>query len=505
MIGSSIEGVKIVKVSEMASLEERACQRGASALAFMEKAGCSIAIEVERFVRGRQYPLLVTLLIGKGNNGGDAYVAGFHLMQRGFSVTALQLVPAQECSPLSQQMHERFLCAGGKAYEVVEGAFSFPLLQGVLLDGLVGTGFRGKAEDMLAFVIKKANASFLPILSIDIPSGIDGNTGEVSSAIRATQTLYLGFPKLGCFLNEAWNYVGELRPIDFGLRDKEVEEAKEIAFLTHQEELCKLLPPLKRTRHKYEAGYVLAIAGSISMAGAALLSCSAALHSGAGVVRLFHPFGMELGNAPHELIKEAWDGKEMGSLHHEIARAKVVLIGPGMGRTKEVERSLNRLFKEIPLPLVLDADALFFLKAHPSWVFPAGTVLTPHRGEIHLILGELGGFSLEERCQAYVEAKRVTLILKGAVTWIFHPHTSPLINVRGDPGMATAGAGDVLAGIVAALIAQGLSSRVAAALAVHLHAVAGEKAARALTSYCVTASSLLDFLPDAFLEAKGIA
>ena len=145
--------------------------------------------------------------------------------------------------------------------------------------------------------------------------------------------------------------------------------------------------------------------------------------------------------------------------------------------------------------MVIDADALFFLAENPSWKLPRGSILTPHQGEMHRLLGEAPSWEL---CQAFAEEKQVTLVLKGAPTVIFHPGQLPLIITRGDPGMATAGSGDVLTGILAALVAQGLHPRCAAAVGVTLHGVSGEVAARELTSYCMTASDLIGYLPEAF-------
>ncbi len=500
-----VQGIKVVTASEMAEVERRAIHCGASALVFMQQAAQGIGVAVEEFALENSLRLFVTLLVGKGNNGGDALAAGVFLLQRGFTVAAVCLYPLSESSALCKHMREQFVACGGRIYEVSEDSPSGAPLGGILVDGLVGTAFRGRASGPLASLIKRANGSGCPILAVDIPSGVDGDTGEAFVAIRATQTLYLELPKRGFFVGDGWNHVGTLRRIGFGLSESSIEDAKEIAYLADEAALFRLLPPIKRNRHKYEAGYVLACAGSPGMPGAALLSCSAALKAGAGIVRLFYPEEMraELTNAPYELILQPWDIKK---IREEAARAKAVLIGPGMGRSKEAGRSCAKLVSTLSLPLVVDGDALFFAGAHPEWIFPEESILTPHRGEMRgLLKNTTSQLPIEEQCQAYAEAKGVTVILKGGVTWIFHPHTTPFVCLRGDPGMATAGSGDVLAGMVAAFVAQGVPSWLAALLAVHLHGSAGERAAAALTSYCLTASDLIDYLPDAFLDAKGMA
>jgi hydroxyethylthiazole kinase-like uncharacterized protein yjeF len=493
----SLEGCKVVTAQEMAKLEKLARAEGASELKFMEQAADGIARVTQDFIEIHDLPQIVTLLVGKGNNGGDALAAGVLLIQRGFRVTALHIAPLDRCSLLCQAMAERFRSCGGKVHPVEDKiALS---LEGVILDGLVGTGFRGKAEGLLAFAIEAANQSGRPILAIDIPSGLNGTTGEIETiAIQATETIFLGLPKTGFFLKEGWDHVGELHHVDFGLPEKEISSATPLAYLLNEEAIPSQFPPIKRTRHKYQAGYVLAIAGSGNMPGAALLATTAALHSGAGIVRLFHPYGIEaeLHGAPYELIRQGWDRKDTSLICHEAKRAKAMLIGPGIGRTKEAKRSVEKLLKCIELPMVIDGDALFFLSEHPHWKIPKGSVLTPHTGEMRSLLK--GNTPQLELCQQYAEEKGTTIVLKGAPTFIVHPGTVPLVITRGDPGMATAGSGDVLTGMIAAMIAQGLDARRAAAVAVYLHGLSGETAASHLTSYCMTATDLIDCLPDTF-------
>jgi NAD(P)H-hydrate epimerase len=373
---------------------------------------------------------------------------------------------------------------------------------GVILDGLVGTGFKGKAEGVLAQAIEETNAANLPILSIDIPSGLNGTSGAVESvAIRATQTLYLELPKIGFFINQGWDHVGTLVKAEFGLGHMYREKAEATAHLLDPSNV--VLPNIKRTRHKYEVGYVLACAGSKEMPGAAILASYAALLAGAGIVRLFHfkHMAAELSSAPVELIKEEWDGKSVRRIHAESARAKALLIGPGIGRSKAAQAAIKKVLTCCTLPTVIDADALYFLSEHPKWDLHPQSILTPHRGEMHMLLSS---FRMQGRdpIQSYVDHKKTTLVLKGAPTFIFHENALPIIVARGDPGMAAAGAGDVLTGMIAAMLAQGLDPRSAACTAVTLHALAGEIGARLLTSYCLTASKILEFIPDAFLEVR---
>lgn len=481
----------------MARIEQLAYTAGFSDEQFMENAGRGVAEKTTAFIEEHLLEKTVTLIVGKGNNGGDALAAGKHLLAKGFSVHGIHTHPLETCSPLAQKQAAQFKNAGG--HLALSGE-----LKGVILDGLTGTGFRGKAEGPLAFMIDQANRSKLPILAIDIPSGLNGSTGEVGSvAIHATQTLYLGLPKLGFFMGEGWNHVGELVPVDFGLEKKYLDEATPAALLISSKKAGTLLPPIQRNRHKYQAGYVVAVGGSRGFSGAAFLSCLAALRSGAGIIRLFHNWNMEneIGGAPLELVKEGIESESR--ILEECERASAALIGPGMGRHGDSEKLLKRLLSKLTLPCVLDADALFHLAENPRWELPKQTILTPHRKEAERLLGITHSGNDEDfhaLCQEYVEKKRIVLLLKGGPTLIFHPGKPPLISTRGDPGMATAGTGDVLSGILAALLAQKVEPEHAAILGTTLHGIAGEIAAFQKTSYGLIASDLITYLPDAIFE-----
>ncbi len=470
----------------MARIEGLGFAAGAEQRLYMQQAGKAVAEYVEDYILINALEKEVFLLTGKGNNGGDAYAAGSELLAKGYRVKAAALFSMDRCSSLSQEQAERFKKAGG---EIVPFPTAFPK-EGVILDGLLGTGFHGKIEGLLLDAVRAANASSLPVLSIDIPSGVNGNTGRVESeAIEATETLYLGLPKLGFFLEQGWDHVGMLKSIDFGLSQEATAQAKAEAFLFHPDFASGLLPKIKRTRHKYEAGYLVAVAGSDTMQGAALLSSLAALRAGAGIVRLFHL--CEMLTPPYEVIAES---AEKEKVLIELQRARALLIGPGLGRSKEAKKLTQFLLAHGDLPCVIDADALYFLAKHPTWKVYGQAVLTPHHKEMERFLGADPNLA---NCQAFVEKRGCTLVLKGAPTIIFHPERAPLIIGRGDPGMATAGAGDVLTGIIGGLLAQGLTPYCAAVTGVFLHGLAGESAASDLTSYSLIASDLIQHLPSA--------
>jgi NAD(P)H-hydrate epimerase len=209
---------KVISAKSMIKIEGLAYAQGFQELDFMERAGVSVANEIERFVLERSLARIATLLVGKGNNGGDAYVTGLKLLEKGFQVRAFHLYSMEQSGPLCRQQKERFEKAGGRIDFVQEGKEVLFGADGIIVDGLVGTGFKGTADGVLVDIISKANHSKLPIIAIDIPSGVSGDTGEVGSvAIHATQTIYLELPKLGFFLGKGWNHVGQLIRGEFGL------------------------------------------------------------------------------------------------------------------------------------------------------------------------------------------------------------------------------------------------------------------------------------------------
>lgn len=251
------------------------------------------------------------------------------------------------------------------------------------------------------------------------------------------------------------------------------------------------LPKIVPDRNKYEAGYVVGFAGSKIYAGSAKLAGMAALRSGAGIVRIFHP--EEIGAVPFELIAQNWD---LNSWREALCKAQAVFVGPGLGRSEPVIHWLKTHFKEISVPCVVDADALL-----PDIDFPKQALLTPHRGEALRLLGlkEASQEDLIAHLVSFCEKRQVIVVLKGAPTVIFAPGKEPILIRRGDPGMATAGAGDVLTGVIAALLAQGCALQDAAILGATLHGIAGELAAKEKTSYGLIASDLIDFLPQSLI------
>jgi ADP-dependent NAD(P)H-hydrate dehydratase / NAD(P)H-hydrate epimerase len=506
--------MKVISSKQMQHLEAQAYRDGASEIDFMEEAGSGIALVIHDFVEIHNLDHTIQLMCGKGNNAGDAYVAGIHLLHLDYDVVAYQLIPIDDCSRLCQSNYRRFLEEGGRVLSINHPEELVLPEKGLLVDGILGTGFSGPITDPYASIIQTMNRSGLPIISVDIPSGLNGTTGKAQpdqKSVVTTETAFLGLPKTGFFLNDGWDSVGKLRYVDFGLPKQYIDESEADFIMLTKENVAHLLPNIKRSRHKYEAGLVLALAGSPGMPGAALLSTTAALHSGAGIIRLLHPKGMEseLSSSIPELIKIPYDTDDTDNLSKMIAlmnKAAAVFVGPGLGRTPETFALLKKLLPEIKVPCVLDADALTLIASGEgqSILLPEQTILTPHRGEMNLLLGisgETPPLTTEylNQCHEFSADKRVTIILKGGPTFILHPDEPIYISPKGDPGMATAGSGDVLTGLVAGLLAQKLTPLHAALLGCFIHGTAGEFAATELTSYCMTATDILYRFPEGFL------
>ncbi len=432
---------KIVSFAEMQRLESLGKQ---DLSRLMEAAGDAVA-SLARDGKKR-----ATLIVGKGNNGGDAFAAGVKLMERGWHVTARLVVPIGQCSFLSQKWGALFFSRGGK-----EERLEAPFEEGLLIDGIYGIGFRGEVPEKIKGVIEAMNGSLRPILAIDVPSGF---------LVRAQTTVTLGLPKEE-LLNQM-DQVGRLFVADIGLFDG---GATESGWLFEASDVR--LPALKRTRHKYEAGYLMGYGGAPHMTGAAKLSAHAALRVGAGIVRLFHPKGSDFSGAIPEVIAEPFDGKRWET---EERRAQAAFVGPGL------------VLKKLPslqIPVVLDGGALAVLKSLSLW--PKDAVITPHGGE----LKHLG--DPRELCERY----GAVVVAKGMPTRIFVRGKKTIYVAHGDPGMATAGSGDVLTGLIGGLLAQGHSCQQAATDGVMLHALSGETAAAVETSYGMLASHLIHYLP----------
>ena len=491
----------------MIAAEKAAYAEGSQAKDFMENAGKNIASYVLKMLQDdspekTNRSFTIALLCGKGNNGGDAYVAGRYLLKSGLSVFSLDAFSEKECSPLNQINKKKFIACGGSEKKI-ESLKKFKNL--ILLDGLLGIGFRAPIDDHIKKIIQFVNNLKILTISIDIPSGLDANVGlqaPQTTVIKAHTTLYLGQPKLGFFLGNAWDFIGKLEKIDFGIEKKFIDSIPSSFSLVENKKFFKYLPKISRVQHKYSRGLVTVYAGQKGMFGAAKLTTEACLRTGAGIVKLF--CSKEIYSNPSacipEIVKLKVESKE-DVPDNVLKQSKSLLLGPGLGQEKKTEEILRTILNQTQKPLVLDADGIN-LYAKSNYKLHENVLMTPHLGEMKRLLGEELKKSPHwiKQVLNYVKSKNISLILKGAPSFVFFKSGEIKVCPWGDPGMATAGSGDVLSGILAALLAQGLSVENTAILGVYIHSRAGEIAAKKLSSHCVIASDITNNISHVFQE-----
>lgn len=500
----------IVTAGEMRELDRRTIEElGIPALVLMENAGRAVFEEVERFAasrwngRGGKRWLVLT---GKGNNGADGVVVARHMAEAGWEPTiAYAADPATLVGEAAVQRDIAGRLGLSRIVCVNQGEVMIEWKQyDGIIDALLGTGSRGTPTGMYAELIEGANASGLPIVSIDIPSGLDADTGQLHEpSIRAERTVALAFLKRGLVQHPGAAAAKETVVRKIGIPAAYAEDAAVRTYLLDEPTLRARLgldPERRRSddSHKGTYGHVLIIAGSRAMSGAGLLCARAALRGGCGLVtwavpdRLVEPLSGRLPEAMLAGLPDGgtgrWNAVGVEGLARLALGKDAVVIGPGLGRWEGDAAWLRELWKALGsgIPLVIDADALNMVAASPDFArWPGragGVVLTPHPGE----MGRLAGLSTRQvqrdrigLARAYAEKHRVALVLKGAGTVVAEPEGDVYINRNGNAGMATGGAGDVLAGLVGGLLAQGMSAAQAAALGVWLHGAAGDRAAAA--------------------------
>ena len=355
--------MKVVTAREMARIEKLAISEGACGDTFMQQASKGLATFIQNYIEFYDLEPQITLIVGKGNNGGDAYCTALQL--KGYSCHAYHLGELSESSELCEKYGKAFKKAGHHLIEVKDHKEVILPTSGIILDGVLGTGFEGELPALFEKVFALINQASIPVLSIDIPSGVSGDYGEMSkNAIFADDTLTLGLPKEGLFHHGGWDHVGHIEVIDFGIEEKYVKQAiSEYELL--EDHVCDWIPKIKNSRHKYQAGFVGGIAGCSGMMGAAQLSGLAALRSGCGIVKLAHLCQKEpLPAYPFELIHRFMDPQRVDEALSFFEKAQSIFLGPGMGLEKEKADFLKIFFKKVSVPLVIDADALSLIAKH---------------------------------------------------------------------------------------------------------------------------------------------
>ncbi|WP_432752864.1 NAD(P)H-hydrate dehydratase [Streptomyces sp. JL2001] len=471
-----VETVRAAEAELMARLPEGALmQRAAAGLA----AACFSLLG-----RGRVYGARVVLLVGGGDNGGDALYAGARLARRGAGVTAVLL---------GARAHEGGLAAlraaGGR---VADDPFEPLATADLVLDGITGIGGRGGLRPDAVPVARAARGSDAVVVAVDLPSGVDADTGEVAGeALRADATVTFGTYKPGLLIDPARAYAGAVRLVDIGLGDV-LPSVPELQALQH-EDVARMLPVPGAESDKYRRGVVGVVAGSARYPGAAVLAVAGALRGGAGAVRYVGPAAEAvIARFPETLVHAGPPSK--------AGRVQAWVVGPGLGDGPGVEDVLAS-----DVPVLVDADGLRDLPAQAVRARTAPTLLTPHAGEAAALLG-VSRESVESGRLAAVRelAERfgATVLLKGSTTLVAPADgTSPVrVNPTGTSWLATAGSGDVLSGLAGSLLAAGLSAPDAGSAAAYLHGLAGRRAAQGTP---IAAADVAHAVPDAWRDVTS--
>jgi ADP-dependent NAD(P)H-hydrate dehydratase / NAD(P)H-hydrate epimerase len=505
----------VVTAEEMRELDRLTIQKhGTPSLVLMERAGLGITQAiVERFGTVAKRGVLV--VAGKGNNGGDGFVVARLLKKKRIPCEVALLARPPELSPDAAHNLKLFLQLKGKVTQIAADQLS--LLQqcmnrkGLLVDSILGTGMKNEVRDFFAEAITLMNAAGLPIVAVDIPSGLDTDKGTpLGVSIQAELTVALGFAKLGQVIYPGLDYVGDLAVADIGIDARALAEVAPQTEVIDAEEIGWLVPRRQRDTHKGTYGHLLVMAGSRGKTGAAILACRAAMRTGAGLVTLAAPrslndiFASSLVEVMTEPLRDSVD-EEREPLSDDdwrrmLERKSAFLFGPGIGVTDTTRNTLRWLLRNLNMPWVIDADGLSNLALDLDRLRDAKTppVLTPHPGEMARLLGTDNASVNQNRVKVareFATKHRCHLVLKGARTVIATAEGKVFINPTGNPGMASGGMGDVLAGILAALLAQGFAPQDAMKLGVYLHGFVGDQVARAKGEIGLIASDLVEQLP----------
>lgn len=514
--------MRLVLGTEIAQIDRMACELcGISGLWLMENAGTAVADAAEGLIKKRllDREKEILLLAGGGNNGGDALVAARLLAERGYKTVTAVLGEPKKYKGDAAANWQRLLKCGLPYFAVTEDAALTELAARVraaalIVDGIFGTGFHGRAEGVIGQAIALLGDCAGPVLAVDVPSGVNATDGTVlGPAVRADYTVTFGWAKYGVRIYPARDFVGEQSVADIGLPVELLEKINSNITETDPELAKKLLPKRRQDSHKGSYGHVAVVGGAHGMLGAPILAAQGALKSGAGLVTAASVSEIMLPlacNQPELMCKllpapEGYLTEDCLTAVKDFAADKVVALGMGLGRQSETMALVQQLCRAEMRGLVLDADGLQALAQQPIDFSGCGfpVVLTPHPKEMAALLGISTAEVQADRLravQAAAEKYGAVVLLKGAGTLVADGRRV-FLNSTGNSGMATAGSGDVLSGVIAALLAQGMNAAEAAALGAYLHGKAGDIAKAKLGEYGMSAGDLAANLPFAFLAA----
>lgn len=462
--------LELLTAEEMLRAEKITIDNGTPSLTLMENAGRGVTEEVvRRFPRGSK----VLVMCGPGNNGGDGFVCARTLRERGYQVRLALLVKPEELPPEPREMARRW-------DESIE-PLSPRALEGaeVLVDAIWGSGLRGPVNGVVGQIIETATERNLPVVAIDVPTGIDATYGNVHGiAFKAVSTVTFFRKKTGHMLLPGKRYCGDVRVADIGIPNSVLAEVAPQTFVNEPDFWLRYYPRLNPEGHKYDRGHAIVVSGPMESTGAARLGARAALRAGAGLVTVATSKAAFYINAAQltSIMVSAYDGPGgLAEIMLNDPRRNAVLIGPGAGATQETRDNVAAVLSS-EATAVLDADGLTSFEGNPQALFAlihqrgAATILTPHKGEFDRLFPELDNAESKlEQAKRAAEISGAVVVFKGPDTVVSAPDGLSAIAVDSPPWLATAGTGDVLAGLIVGLCAQKMSPFDAAVAAVWIH------------------------------------
>ena len=491
--------MKIFASNVIREIDNATCEaQNISSIDLMERAANAVSCEIiSRFLPSQR----IVVVAGPGNNGGDALATARMLIEQGYKKVEVFLFNVigkltHDCD----EERKKLTAMEGIDFTEVTRDFSPPYLSenDVVVDGLFGSGLRQPLQGGFVMLARYINESKAYIISIDVPSGLFCEWNEnvaYRDVIHANLTLTFQFPRLAFFFSENEPVIGEWKLLDIDLDEAKMRELPADYKLVEAASVRPLLQPRRNFTGKRDYGSVLLMAGSIGMMGAAVMAARASLKSGAGLVTVHSAkIGMPiLQTAVPEAMFEPDRNDNFitdMTVHHDH---QAVAIGPGIGSNTRTIDALEALLKNCKAPMVLDADALNCIAKRPTLleILPAQTILTPHIGEFDRIFG--GHPNSEERLKKAIDMAKyynIIIVLKGHYTATIRPTGMVYFNSTGNPGMATAGSGDVLTGVIAAFLAQGFRPELAATVGAYVHGLAGDMAVAQLGEYGIVASDI---------------
>ncbi len=507
--------MKVVSADEMREIDRRAIEEyGVPGVVLMENAGRAAADAIETVCLEERVDR-VLVVAGKGNNGGDGFVVARHLVNRGIDATILLI---GKMADVEGDAKINLDIAVKMGIEVRDSLMDVSAVEGevrsagLLVDALLGTGLTKEVEGFYAEVIDAINMSDSPIVSLDIPSGLDASTGRVlGTTVEADLTVTFCLPKIGCILYPGADYVGDLILADIGAPIDLLEDRDLKTSIILEEDAAELILPRDEESHKGSYGHLLLVAGSRGKTGAAVLAADAAMRGGAGLVTLAAPASLDdiLENKLTEVMTEPVAEEENGfftegaatDILKQLEGKSTLVLGPGISRKKETGQMIRHILGKLSVPAVIDADALWHLSGTLELIkdSKASLILTPHPGEMARLLRISAAEVQADRLgisKRFAAEYGCYLILKGARTIIASPSGEAFINSTGNAGMASGGTGDVLAGLIGALLCQGCSPLESSIAGVWIHGEAGDKAAEEKGAAGLIASDIIEKIPE---------